>query len=313
MAKWLMALMAITLFIACDQEEQQGDTQSPSELFTELNSTSEISIDRQDGVWLVKRNVTDYRFIPNISEADTTPMILKIQEFENTVDGESIESGFTVTGQIWKGEGFEKESWKISRASKEFDQKMGWVEFMENGHMIGNEYGDATYFLYDLKTGKPLIDFTYDRLTINVMSDPKDYRLLTYSSRLTAGETQNRFQADSMLVGLVRYSGADGIIDELEIRLKDIRNFNLVPPYTPQLELKSSAENAQLMNYNKSILLWPNASGQMVFSDYAIKLTYFIGQTYREVQMVIPVNRDQINVNDIIFDDALFELVLITE
>jgi hypothetical protein len=238
--------------------------------------------------------------------------LLNISKAE-TKRGKEIEaSDYHVEGFLWNGESFNQKAWEVEQDAVELEITSGLLQFKQSGHKYGDETGNDTYFLYSLKSGKQIVDYTYDRLSVNIMTKPQGLRFLTYSARLTAGDSYEQFKADSSLVGIVRYSNEEGVIEEIYIRVKSMDSYDLIPPYTPTIEIFNQLNGAQLINYNKNLLLWPTdkAISAEEISGFGIKITYYVGQTYRPVEVIIPIVNDAIDPNGIIFDDNLFQLSL---
>lgn len=312
MRKLFISFLAITFFIGCsgesnDRAESESDSQSPP--IDTVYST--FSAEKIEDFWKVKQQNSSLIFIDQTSRKDTTPMVLQVSKSFQIEAGEEKNSLFEVIGLKWDGEAFRERAWKIEQEAKQYELFKGLIIFSTEGHVVGGLPGNQTFFMHRLSDGKAILDYTYDRLTVNVVSEPQDIRFLTYTDRLAAGSSAMRFAKDSLLVGLVHYADMDGLIFEVEVRLKDIGLYDVVPPYTPQMELFSKKPGNQLVNYNKSLLLWPEGAKVVEedLSGFGIRLTYFIGKTYREVKVEIPITSDSIDPDGIIFDPSIFELI----
>jgi hypothetical protein len=312
MNKILLSFLIAALFIAC---EESGSTDQDSQT-QRSDSASDTAIssffaERVDGSWIIEQQNSSMVFIDQTSRSDTSPMMLKVTKSFQIEGREETQSHFEVKGFKWDGEAFRDKSWTVRQEAKNYELFKGMIVFSTEGHVVGGLPGNQTFFMHRLSDGKAILDYTYDRLTVNVLSDPQDIRFLSYTDRLAAGPSALRFAADSLLVGLVHYADMNGKIFEVEVRLKDISLFDLVPPYTPRMELFNKRQGNQLINYNKSLLLWPSEEKltKEDLSGFGISLTYFIGQTLREIKVEIPITSDSIDPNGIIFDPSIFELV----
>ncbi len=162
---------------------------------------------------------------------------------------------------------------------------------------------EDTYSLYNLETGKHLLDYTYEKLTVKI-PETNFIRYIGFTSRANAKNILKNYDKD--VVGKINYASENNSLQTILIKTKEN-----VGKSSPNMDLVSLKEEAQLFDGSRLLYFWnldKNYNKKDI--DFAFVYTFFIGEEATESAILFEVKDDNILLENVKYDSNIFEIVI---
>lgn len=160
---------------------------------------------------------------------------------------------------------------------------------------------EDTYSLYNIETGKHLLDYTYGCLTAKIPAS-NFKRYMGFVAKTNATGLLDKMDDD--VLGIITY--ASDAETKQQFLLKTTKDINTT---TPSMALVSINENQQLFE-NDRLLFFMDLASDFKASDinFAFGFTFYQGETAEETALLFEVKEDKINLKDAKYDKQVFEI-----
>lgn len=190
-----------------------------------------------------------------------------------------------------------KKNWKIYTKANEFE--------IRNETIITKSFADIddeeTYSLFNMHTGKHLIDYTYGCLKAFIPST-KFIRYIGFTSRLNNKKLLDKYDDD--VIGLLMYASSENTIQEFIIK-SEVE----IDGFTPDIEMVNLDDKSRLLEGNSSLYFMELSEDYKKSDiDFAFGITYYIGENSTENSMLFVVEDDRINLKSSKIDTKTFEI-----
>lgn len=191
----------------------------------------------------------------------------------------------------------EKGTWKIKNNAHELSIK--------NNTLIAKTKADYdhedTYSLYNIETGKHLLDYSYNCLTARIpQSNFKRY--IGFTARSNSNDLLKEYDAD--VIGMITYA-----TEKETLKRFIVKSTAEVNKTTPSMELVSFNEEHSLYEGNQ-LLYFMNLNEKYTPEDlnFAFAFKFYLGEAAEESAILIDVKNDAIELKDAKYNNKVFQI-----
>ncbi|MFN8315042.1 MAG: hypothetical protein U0T32_01170 [Chitinophagales bacterium] len=202
---------------------------------------------------------------------------------------------------------------KISCKSLE-GTKIDWTKDIEaadidyslkvvNVHYPTTGEQEDTYTYFDIKNGEKIMDFTYGELKA-IIPNTSEKRFFTYLSKNNS--LKDAVEGD----GVVQFASSS----KLCLYCRKAKGAVKVPTYTPEMQVLTMRESGNQLAPDGKVIILMKLNESFTSKDvtgFAFQVSYYKEGEQEPYTIVFPVDNDKINLEQAIYDKAIFELKLI--
>lgn len=259
---------------------------------TENTNTSNLNSSYEDLGSELKLTNQYFRHFAVKDGEETNDIILQIKQTEE------IQKGIQQSISTLEIKSYKSDSdWKIETKAHEIKVKNNTLTtvFKASGEV------EDTYSLYNVNTGKHLLNGTYGILNAEIPET--DFRRyigftsLANANNLLKGE-------DKDVIGILTYASEDKMLQQFAIKSSEP-----VGNATPDMELVTLDDDSKMYNGNQTLYFWGlDKSFETKDIYYAFGLTYYIGEEFAESALMFVVKDDHISLENAKYDDKVFSV-----
>lgn len=219
-------------------------------------------------------------------------LILKINQVETVFkNSDKTESELKISPYK------QNQDWTIKTKAQELSVNKSTLTTKFNAN---SKYED-TYSLYNIETGKHLLDYTYGNLKA-IIPGSDFVRYIGFTSALNAKNLLKKHGKN--VIGIVTYASEERTLSKFLLKSK-----KEIDKITPDLELVSLTENAKLLQDNRLLIFMDLESPYKKEAiNFAFGLTYYIGENSDESAIMFVVKNDDISLINAKYDKNIFEI-----
>jgi len=191
----------------------------------------------------------------------------------------------------------EKGTWKIETKAHELSVK--------NNTLVAKTKADYdhedTYSLYNIETGKHLLDYSYNCMTVRIpQSNFKRY--IGFTARSNSNNLLKDYDAD--VIGIITYASETETLKRFMVKSNAEVNKT-----TPSMELISFDENHSLYESNQLLYLM-NLTQNYKPEDlnFAFAFKFYLGEAAEESAILIEIKNDIVDLKGAKFNDKVFQI-----
>jgi hypothetical protein len=298
--------MSASVFIVSCNHQKGGDETSVKvngkESYTDT-SASFVKVYDENGRLCIQQSNTYYEIVDLYEGKTRIPLLLKINKVELCVaDSVNKHKVFKVAAKSVMDT--KDVHWETEFVATELQFKDNTLLAVHEGTENEEDYIQR----FSLRDGKEIFSCSYGDMKVAI-PNVKDKRFIGYTSTIAATQPVQQLKTEN-LIGLIRYSASDKVINTLWVKLKRSETAGKVPLYTPEMQLLPTNTNTSSMEDGKAIILMKADENfkPADVKDFTVQFTFYIGFDNESTQIVIPVVNDRLDVAHAKYDHEIFEI-----
>jgi len=292
------SILIVGLFFLHSCKNETTSTTSGGNSVYEKTIPSKVSITKKDGKFIYTKTEASFDILELVGK-ESSKLLLTIEKEESRELSQDANAKKKITFSAKSIEGT-KIDWtkEIEAADIDYSSKV----LSAHASFDGNQ--EDTYTFYNIRNGDKIMDFTYGELKA-IIPNTSEKRFFTYLSK------NNSIKAPVEKDGIIQYASSQKLIQQISIAAKGKVK---VPDYTPELQVLMMKESGnQLTPDGKSILLTKVTENFTAkdLTGFAFQINYYNEGEQEPYKIILPVDNDQIDLENAIYDKAIFELKLV--
>lgn len=291
----ILILLGI-LLNACKNET--STTTSGGDSVYEKNIPSKISVTKKDGKLFFSKTESKFDIL-ELAGKDSAKVLLSIEQSESRQLSQDANTAkqFKISCKSLEGT---KIDWTKDIEAADIDYSLKVV----NAHYPTTGEQEDTYTYFDIKNGEKIMDFTYGELKA-IIPNTSEKRFFTYLSKNNS--LKDAVEGD----GVVQFASSSKLLQRIAIKAKGAVK---VPTYTPEMQVLTMRESGNQLAPDGKVIILMKLNESFTSKDvtgFAFQVSYYKEGEQEPYTIVFPVDNDKINLEQAIYDKAIFELKLI--
>lgn len=306
----ITALVLTCIFSACKQRVKDEGAQpidiavKGKEIYTDT-APSSVKVFDNEGRVCIQQTSSWYEVADAFEGKDRIPLLLKITRtdlcFADSVNKDKV---YKVEAKsILDTKSIEWETQFVATDINLKDKSNTLFAIHE-----GDEQHEDLLMRFSLLDGKEVLRGSYSEMKVYVPNS-KDKRFAGFVSRKTITSPVQKQNTEN-LIAIITWSSTTKKLQEVKLSLKRSAVSQLVPEYTPEMQLQPMDNAVAPIDDNKGLILM-KAGEDFKSNDvkgFYVVYTFYIGEDNEQTSIRIPVENDRLAITKAQYDKDIFVL-----